>query len=110
MQVRAKGCRRGGVEQRVRSYVVDEKVTILGHVQNPAKCDKIEDLGQALEDWLTRKRQYEEFTDRAGNQCRVSEDSLMAAMYKLMPKSLEETVMFKSDLKTTTASRRSSTS
>lgn len=73
------------------------RVTILGHVQNPAKCDKIEDLGQALEDWLTRKRQYEEFTDRAGNPCRVSEDSLMAAMYKLMPKSLEETVMFKSE-------------
>ena len=45
--------------------------------------------------WLTRKLQYEEFTDRAGNPCRVSEDSLTAAMYKLTPKSLEETVMFK---------------
>ena len=28
------------------------RVTILGHVQNPPKCEKIEELGGALEDWL----------------------------------------------------------
>ena len=73
------------------------RVTILGLVQNPPKCDKVENLGAALEEWLTRKRQYEEFTDKDGSPCRVSDDSLIAAMFKLMPKSLEETVMFKSD-------------
>jgi hypothetical protein len=46
---------------------------------------------------LGKKRQYEEFTDNDGRPCRVSDDSLMAAMYKLMPESLEEVVMFKSD-------------
>ena len=73
------------------------RVTILGYVQNPPKCEKIEELGQALEDWLSKKKQYEEFTDRNNEPCRVSEDSLMAAMYRLMPKSLEETVMFKQE-------------
>ncbi|CAE7284227.1 unnamed protein product, partial [Symbiodinium microadriaticum] len=35
------------------------RVTILGLVQNPPKCEKIENLGSALEDWLAKKRQYE---------------------------------------------------
>lgn len=69
----------------------------MGMVQNPQKCQKIEDLGACLEDWLSKKRQYEEFTDGQGNPCRVSDDSLMAGLYKLMPESLEETVMFKQD-------------
>ena len=73
------------------------RVTILGLVQNPPKCDKVENLGAALEEWLAKKRQYEEFTDRDGRPCKVSDDSLIAAMFKLMPKNLEETVMFKGD-------------
>lgn len=73
------------------------RVAILGLVQNPQKCKSVDDLGQALADWLARKRQYEEFSDRDGNPCRVSEDSLMAALYKLMPPSLEEAVMFRSE-------------
>lgn len=70
------------------------RVTILGLVQNPPKVEKIEHLGAALEDWLSKKRQYEEFTDKHGQSCKISEDSLMAAMYKLMPSSLEQQVMF----------------
>lgn len=73
------------------------RVTILGLVQNPPKCEKMESLGAALEDWLAKKRQYEEFTDQRGKACRISDDSLMAAMYKLMPSSLEQQVMFHSD-------------
>ena len=73
------------------------RVVILGMVHNPPKCQKIEDLGTCLEDWLSKKRQYEEFTDSQGNQCKVSDDSLMAGLYKLMPESLQETVMFKQD-------------
>ena len=73
------------------------RVTILGLVQNPPKCEKIENLGSALEDWLAKKRQYEEFTDQRGRPCRISDDSLMAAMYKLMPTALEQQVMFHSD-------------
>ena len=46
---------------------------------------------------LAKKRQYEEFSNRDGTPCRVADGSLMAAMYKLMPKSLEETVMFNGD-------------
>ena len=61
------------------------RVAILGKVQNPDKVTKLEDLGTALEDWLLRKRQYEEFTDRDGTPCQVSDDSLIAAMYKLAP-------------------------
>ena len=73
------------------------RVAILGLVQNPVKCPSVDDLGQALADWLSRKRQYEEFTDNNGDPCRVSEDSLMAALYKLMPASLEETVIFRAE-------------
>ena len=29
--------------------------------------------------------------------CRVQDDSLLAVMYKIVPKSLEETLMFKGD-------------
>ena len=46
---------------------------------------------------MAKKRQYKEFTGRDGSPCKVGEDSLMAAMYRLMPKSLEETVMFKAE-------------
>ena len=73
------------------------RVAILGQIQNPPKCDEVEELGAALEDWLAKKLRYEQFTDRNGNPCRVSDDSLLAAMYKLMPKSLEEQVMFQAD-------------
>ena len=73
------------------------RVTILAKVQHPPKVQRIEDLGPALEDWLDLKRQYEQFTDRQGQPCKVSEDSLITAMHPLMPKSLEETVMFKGD-------------
>ena len=34
------------------------------------------------------------FTDRNGRPCQASEDSLVAAMLRLMPRSLEETVIF----------------
>ena len=34
------------------------------------------------------------FTDRNGRPCQASDDSLVAAMFRLMPMSLEETVMF----------------
>ena len=37
---------------------------------------------------------HEMFTDCNGRPCQASDDSLVAAMFRLMPKSLEETVMF----------------
>ena len=70
------------------------RVAILQQVQNPPRCQRVEDLGSALEDWLSKKRQYEMFTDRNGRPCQASDDSLVAAMFRLMPKNLEETVMF----------------
>ena len=70
------------------------RVAILQQVQNPPRGQRVEDLGTALEDWLSKKRQYEMFTDRNGRPCQASDDSLEAAMFWLMPKSLEETVMF----------------
>ena len=70
------------------------RVAILQQVQNPPRCQRVEDLGSALEYWLSEKRQYEMFTDRNGRHCQASDDSLVAAMFRLMPKSLEETVMF----------------
>ena len=70
------------------------RVAILQQDQNPPRCQRVEDLGSALEDWLSKKRQYEMFTDRNGRPCQASDDSLVAAMFRLMPKSLEETVMF----------------
>ena len=69
------------------------RVTILQQVQNPPFCQRVEDLGTALEDWLLKKRQYEMFTDRNGRPCQASDDSLVAAMFRLVPRSLEETVM-----------------
>ena len=70
------------------------RVAILQQVQNPPRCQRVEDLGPALEDWLSKKRQNEVFTDRNGRPCQASDDSLVAAMFRLMPKNLEETVMF----------------
>ena len=70
------------------------RVAILQQVQNPPRCQRVEDLGTALEEWLSKKRQYEMFTDRNGRPCQASDDSLVAAMFRLMPKNLEETVMF----------------
>ena len=73
------------------------RVAILQQVQNPSRCQRVEDLGSALEDWLSKKRQYEMFTDRNGRPCQASDDSLVAAMFRLMPNSLEETVMFSNE-------------
>ena len=70
------------------------RVAILQQVQNPPRCERVEALGPALEKWLSKKRQYEMFTDRNGRPCQASDDSLVAAMFWLMPKSLEESVMF----------------
>ena len=70
------------------------RVAILQQVQNPLRCHRVEDLGSALEDWLSKNRQYEIFIDRNGRPCQASDDSLVAVMFRLMPKNLEETVMF----------------
>ena len=70
------------------------RVAILQQVQNPPRGQRVEDLGTALEDCLSKKRQHEMFTDRNGRPCQACDDSLVAAMFRLMPKSLEETVMF----------------
>ena len=67
------------------------RVAILQQVQNPPRCQRVQDLGSALEEWLSKKRQYDMFTDRNGRPCQASDDSLVAAMFRLMPKSLEET-------------------
>ena len=70
------------------------RVAILQQVQNPSRCQRVEDLGPALEEWLSKERQCEMFTDRNGWPCQASDDSLVAVMFRLMSKSLEETVMF----------------
>ena len=66
-------------------------------MQNPPKRDRIEDLGFALEEWLAWKGQDNKFSNHDGSPCRVQDDTLMAAMYKLIPKGLEKTLLFKSD-------------
>ena len=60
------------------------RVAILQQVQNPPRCQRFEDLGLALEDWLSKKFQYEMFTDRNGRPCQASHDSLLAAMFQLV--------------------------
>ena len=69
--------------------------TILVYVPNLSTCNRIDDLGFAVEDWLAKKRQYEEFSTRDGTPCRILGDCVVPAMYKIVPKSIEETVMFK---------------
>ena len=59
-------------------------MAILQQVQNPPRCQRVEDLGSALEDWLSKKPQYEMFTDRIGRPCQASDDSLVAAMFRLI--------------------------
>ena len=73
------------------------RVAILQQVEKPSRCQRVEDLGPALEEWLSKKRQYEMFTDRNRRPCQASDDSLVAAMFRLMPESLEETVMFSNE-------------
>ena len=85
-------CRRVHGEYDLTSSM--RRVAILQQVQNPPRCQRVEDLGSALEGWLSKKRQYEMFTDRNGRPCQASDDNLVAGMFRLMPKNLEETVMF----------------
>ena len=54
---------------------------------------KVADLALALENWLEKKRQYEQHTDANEEVCRVSEDSLIAAMFRLMPQSMADQMM-----------------
>ena len=70
------------------------RVAILGKVQNPEKVSDIRHLGLALENWLMLKNQYEQYTDNDGQACRVSEDSLVAALHRMTPKSLEDQLIF----------------
>ena len=70
------------------------RVAIFQQVQNPRVFQRVEDLGSPLEGWLSKKRQFEMFTDRNGRPCQASDDSLVAAMFRFMSKILEETVMF----------------
>ena len=58
---------------------------ILSLVQDPPRVEDVKCLGPALEDWLTKKNQYETFTDVKGHPCTVTDDSAIAALYKLMP-------------------------
>ena len=58
---------------------------ILQQVQNPPSCQRVEDLGPALEEWLSKKRQHEMFTDRNARPCQGPDDSLVA-MFLLMSK------------------------
>ena len=67
------------------------RVTIFGYVQNPPKCDKLEHPAGVLDEWLAKKRPYEEFSNRDGSPGRVQDGSLTAAMYKFVLQSLEET-------------------
>ena len=80
--------------QRVRPASSMRRVAIFQQGRNPPRDQRVEDLGSALGDWLSQKRQYEMFTDRDGRPCQASDDSLVAAMFRLMPKNVEETVMF----------------
>ena len=52
------------------------RVAVLGHVQNPLQCERIEDVGSGF----AKKRQYAEYSNRDGTPCRVQDDSLMAVM------------------------------
>ena len=62
--------------------------TILSLVQDHPRVEDVKCLGPALEDWLTKKNQYETFTDVKGHPCIVTDDAAIAALYKLMPQSL----------------------
>ena len=68
--------------QRIRPHLV--------HATHDKPSD---DLGAALEDWLSKNRQHEMFTDRNGRPFQASDNSLVATIFRLMLKSLEETVM-----------------
>ena len=67
-----------------------KRVVILQQVQKRPRCQRVEDLGPALEEWLSKKRQYKMFTDRNGRPCQASDDNLMAAIFQL-PQSPQET-------------------
>ena len=55
-------------------------MAILQQVQNPPRRQRAEDLGPALEERLSKKRQYEMFTDRNGRP-QASDASFVAAKF-----------------------------
>ena len=60
------------------------RVAILKQVQNPPRCQRVEDLGTALEDWLSEKRQYEMFTDRNGRPSQASDEGFQELYDRLL--------------------------
>ena len=69
------------------------RIALLSKIQQPDKA-LVTNLSVVLEEWLTDKNEYEKITDRNGDPCRVSEDSLIAAMHKIAPAELEKTLFF----------------
>lgn len=57
--------------------------TVLSLVQDLPRVEDVKCVGRALEVWLTKKNQYETFTDVKGHPCTVTDDSAIAALYKL---------------------------
>ena len=45
------------------------RVAILQQVLNQPRCQRVDVLSAALEDWPSKNRQYEMFTDRNGRPC-----------------------------------------
>ena len=46
------------------------RVANMQQVQNPPRCERVEDLGPALEKWLS-KSEHEMFNDRNGRPCQL---------------------------------------
>ena len=55
-------------------------------MQDPPRVEDVKCLGPALEDWLFKKVQCETFTDVKGHPCTVTDDSAIASLYKLLPR------------------------
>ncbi len=74
-----------------------KRMSIYNKIAQPAKVTDVKDLARALENWLSDKREYEKLEDEAGNPFRLSADAGLSAMYSMLPKSLEDTVMFQKE-------------
>jgi hypothetical protein len=74
-----------------------KRMAVYNRIAQPGKVSDVKELAKALENWLSDKNEYEKMEDEAGVPCRLSADAGLSAMFALLPKSLEDTVMFQKD-------------
>ena len=73
------------------------RVFLLQRIQSPGKCQEAKHILAKLAEWTKVKVRYENYEDEEGNKKVVDEDTLLAAMFEILPRSMEKDIIFHRD-------------